>query len=73
MINELLENVNIWLKIERLQTMVFFFSTIQGRMDQVNSVLLLDRTSVNSARYSALDRWTTQLNTLHFSIINKMA
>ncbi|XP_045481855.1 COP9 signalosome complex subunit 2 isoform X1 [Harmonia axyridis] len=60
-------------EVENLLVSCILDNTIQGRMDQVNSVLLLDRTSINSARYSALDRWTNQLNTLHSSIINKMA
>lgn len=49
------------------------YSTIRGRIDQVNHVLFLDQASVNAARYNALDRWTNQLNTLHLSILNKMA
>lgn len=51
----------------------FICSTIRGRIDQVNHVLFLDQASVNAARYNALDRWTNQLNTLHLSILNKMA
>ncbi|UYV73838.1 COPS2 [Cordylochernes scorpioides] len=48
-------------------------STIQGRIDQVNQVLELDQQSVGAARYSALDKWTSQLETLHLTISNKMA
>lgn len=49
------------------------FSTIQGRIDEVNHVLFLDRTNVKTTRYSALDKWANQLSTLHLSVVNKMA
>ena len=50
-----------------------FFSTIHGRIDQVNLVLELDRESVGTARYSALDKWTLQLQSLQQAVINKIA
>jgi len=50
-----------------------FFSTIRGRIDQVNQVLELDKQSVCAARYNALDKWTNQLATLHLAVVNKMA
>ena len=49
------------------------FSTINGRIDQVNQVLELDRESAGCARYNALDKWTLQLQSLHQAIINKIA
>lgn len=52
---------------------IFFCSTVHGRIDQVNQVLELDKQTLGAARYMALDRWTTQLNTLHLAIVNKMA
>lgn len=51
----------------------FFFSTIQGRIDQVNQVLELDQESTCGARYQALDKWTKQLGALHRAIVSKMA
>lgn len=51
----------------------FVRSAIRGRIDQVNQVLLLDKQTVNAARYNALDKWTHQLSSLHFSVINKMS
>ena len=51
----------------------FFFSTIHGRIDQVNLVLELDRESVGTARYNALDKWTLQLQSLQQAVINKIA
>ena len=50
-----------------------FRSTVHGRIDQVNQVLELDRATSGIARYGALDKWTTQLATLHLAVVNKMA
>ncbi|KAJ8943976.1 hypothetical protein NQ318_013557 [Aromia moschata] len=60
-------------EVESLLVSCILDNTIQGRIDQVNQVLFLERATVNTARYNALDRWANQLNTLHSSIINKMA
>merc|ERR1711936_1467968 len=48
-------------------------STINGRIDQVTGVLQLDKHSEGTARYTALDKWNTQLNNLQKLVINKMA
>lgn len=40
---------------------------------QVNQVLELDKKSVCAARYNALDKWTSQLQSLHVAIVNKMS
>ena len=39
---------------------------------QVNGVLELDETPEGTARYSALDKWTTQLTQLQKIIVNRM-
>lgn len=51
----------------------FRFSTIQGRIDQVNQVLELNQQRQGTARYNALDNWTCQLSSLHLAVANKMA
>ena len=48
-------------------------STINGRIDQVNQVLELDHQKRGGAGYSALDKWTNQLNSLHQAIAGKLA
>ena len=50
---------------------VLCFSTIHGRIDQVNQLLELDYQKRGGARYTALDKWTNQLNSLNQAIINK--
>jgi hypothetical protein len=75
----MLMNKTKWNKFQVALTEVFFIricilcSTVRGRIDQVNQVLELDKQSVCAARYNALDKWTSQLATLHLAVINKMA
>lgn len=47
-------------------------STIQGRIDQVNQLLELDYQKRGGARYTALDKWTKQLNSLNQAIVSKL-
>lgn len=50
-----------------------FYSTIRGKIDQVNQVLELSQVQgAGSARYTALDKWTVQLSALHNSIVSKI-
>jgi hypothetical protein len=52
------------------------FSTIVGRIDQVNHVLELENNSQvgnAAARYNALQKWSEQLTNLHYSIATKIA
>ncbi|KAJ9589284.1 hypothetical protein L9F63_017529, partial [Diploptera punctata] len=60
-------------EVESLLVSCILDSTIRGRIDQVNQVLELDKQSVCAARYNALDKWTSQLATLHLAVVNKMA
>ncbi|XP_017787289.1 PREDICTED: COP9 signalosome complex subunit 2 isoform X1 [Nicrophorus vespilloides] len=59
--------------VENLLVSCILDNTIQGRIDEVNHVLFLNRESVNTSRYNALDRWNSQLAALHLSVVNKMA
>lgn len=47
-------------------------STIHGRIDQVNQLLELDYQKRGGARYTALDKWTNQLNSLNQAIVSKL-
>lgn len=55
---------------------IFFtlFSTIRGRIDQVNHVLELESNTQGgaAARYNALQKWSEQLANLHNSIASKI-
>lgn len=60
-----------------MNTLVFVLSlllpsTIHGRIDQVNQLLELDYQKRGGARYTALDKWTNQLNTLNQAIVSKL-
>ncbi|KAI1301436.1 COP9 signalosome complex subunit 2 [Halotydeus destructor] len=60
-------------EVESLLVSCILDNAIQGRIDQVNQVLELNRGSQSEARYQALDKWTSQLSSLHLSVANKMA
>jgi len=60
-------------EVENLLVSCILDSTVHGRIDQVNQVLELDKQTHGAARYTALDRWTCQLSSLHLAIVNKMA
>lgn len=51
----------------------FSYSTIQGRIDQVNQVLQLDKENSTGSRYNAIDKWSNQIQSLQMAVINKMA
>lgn len=62
------------LRITGFNTSLSFLppSTIHGRIDQVNQLLELDYQKRGGARYTALDKWTNQLNTLNQAIVSKL-
>lgn len=52
----------------------FFYSTIQGRIDQVNQVLELEKEdSRHGARDIAIEKWSNQINSVQLAILNKMS
>ncbi|KAJ6628674.1 COP9 signalosome complex subunit 2 [Pseudolycoriella hygida] len=61
------------LEVESLLVSCILDNTIQGRIDQVNQVLELDKESRGAARYNALDKWSNQIYSLQLAVINKMA
>eukprot|EP00795_Rhopilema_esculentum_P005931 gene5931-11277_t len=60
-------------EVESLLVQCILDSTIQGRIDQVNQLLEIDQTAIGSARYTALDKLTTQLHSLHVAVCNKIS
>lgn len=60
-------------EVESLLVSCILDHTINGRIDQVNKVLELVRETTGVAQYNALDKWTSQLHSLHQTVINKMA
>lgn len=65
-------NIDV-VEVENLLVSCILDNTISGRIDQVNQVLELNRETTGLARYSALDKWTSQLGSLHQAVVNKMA
>lgn len=58
--------------VESLLVSCILDDTISGRIDQVGGLLELSRTSAGTDRYTALDKWTGQLNNLQKLVLNKM-
>jgi len=61
------------MEVESLLVSCILDNTIQGRIDQVNQVLELDKESRGAARYNALDKWSNQVYSLQLAVINRMA
>ncbi|XP_048471687.1 centrosomal protein of 152 kDa [Rhincodon typus] len=59
--------------VESLLVQCILDNTIHGRIDQVNQLLELDHQKRGGARYTALDKWTNQLNTLNQAVVSKLA
>uniref|UniRef100_A0A8C6LXP9 COP9 signalosome complex subunit 2 n=1 Tax=Nothobranchius furzeri TaxID=105023 RepID=A0A8C6LXP9_NOTFU len=58
--------------VESLLVQCILDNTIHGRIDQVNQLLELDYQKRGGARYTALDKWTNQLNSLNQAIVSKL-
>ncbi|KAL5282063.1 COPS2 family protein [Megaselia abdita] len=59
-------------EVESLLVTCILDNTIQGRIDQVNQVLNLDKETRCAPRYNAIDKWSNQISSLQLAIINKM-
>ncbi|XP_065207566.1 COP9 signalosome complex subunit 2 isoform X2 [Planococcus citri] len=59
-------------EVENLLVSCILDNTVRGRIDQVNQVLELSRENACSSRYNAVDKWTTQLSSLHNTITSKV-
>lgn len=60
-------------EVEGLLVSCILDNTIQGRIDQVNQVLELDKESRCASKYHALDKWSNQIQSLAVAVVNKMA
>ncbi|XP_005177843.1 COP9 signalosome complex subunit 2 [Musca domestica] len=60
-------------EVESLLVSCILDNTIQGRIDQVNQVLQLDKENSTGSRYNAIDKWSNQIQSLQMAVINKMA
>eukprot|EP00897_Mesotaenium_endlicherianum_P009745 jgi/Mesen1/879/ME000115S00004 len=58
--------------VEQLLVSLILDSRISGYIDQVNQLLELEDRSKGGKKYTAIDKWTTQLKSLHQTVINKV-
>merc|ERR1711973_213215 len=59
-------------EVESLLVQCILDNTVQGRIDQENQLLELERLTAGSARFAALDKWTGQIDNLHAAVCNKI-
>nr|CAB3232892.1 COP9 signalosome complex subunit 2-like [Phallusia mammillata] len=60
-------------EVENLLVSCILDGTIKGRINQIEQVLVIDQqNAARAARYSALDRWTEQLSSLHQVVANRL-
>ena len=59
-------------EVETLAVAGFLDGTIKGRIDQVNKILKLERERAGKSRYTAIDKWSQQLDSLHQTVVNKL-
>ncbi|XP_065672432.1 COP9 signalosome complex subunit 2 isoform X2 [Hydra vulgaris] len=60
-------------EVEFLIVQCILDKTIEGRIDQVNQLLELEKATTGIARFCALDKWTSQLDALHAAVCNKIS
>lgn len=60
-------------EVESLLVSCILDNTIQGRIDQVNQVLELDKEDSRcGARDIAIEKWSNQINSVQLAILNKI-
>eukprot|EP00271_Cylindrocystis_brebissonii_P007584 TRINITY_DN2114_c0_g1_i1.p1 TRINITY_DN2114_c0_g1~~TRINITY_DN2114_c0_g1_i1.p1 ORF type:complete len:449 (+),score=140.52 TRINITY_DN2114_c0_g1_i1:158-1504(+) len=59
--------------VEQLLVSLILDSRVHGHIDQVQQLLDLSERSEGLRKYAAIDKWTTQLSSLHQTVINKMS
>merc|ERR1711915_1111900 len=59
-------------EVESLLVQCILDNTVHGRIDQENQLLELERMTAGSARFTALDKWSSQIDHLHAAVCNKI-
>jgi COP9 signalosome complex subunit 2 len=59
--------------VEALLVSLILDSRVSGHIDQVNQLLELGDKTKGKEKYLAVNKWTTQLASLHSTVINKIA
>ncbi|XP_003382930.1 PREDICTED: COP9 signalosome complex subunit 2-like [Amphimedon queenslandica] len=60
------------IEVESLLVACILDKTIQGKIDQVQQILELDAMLQGSARYDAVENWSSHLNLLHTAVVGRM-
>jgi len=51
---------------------LFYFSVIDGHIDQKNKILILKQEEPTEINYAAIEEWTNELITINVSILKKI-
>jgi len=60
-------------EVEQLLVALILDGMIDGSIDQLGQLLLLNQSSADKAKYCAAEKWATQLQTLHQAVLTKLA
>ena len=61
------------LQVEQLLVALILDGLIDGSIDQLGQLLLLNQSSADKAKYTAAEKWATQLQTLQQAVLTKLA
>lgn len=59
-------------EVESLLVQCILDNTVQGRIDQENQLLELEKKTAGGERFKALDKWCSQIDSLHVAVCNKI-
>lgn len=59
-------------EVEALLVSLILDSRVSGHIDQVNQLLELGDKTKGMKKYIAVNKWTSQLGTLHQTVVNKI-
>jgi len=60
-------------EVEQLLVALILDGLIDGSIDQLGQLLLLNQSSADKAKYTAAEKWATQLQTLQQAVLTKLA
>lgn len=68
------EQLNISMaQVESLLVALILDGHVDGRIDQLEQLLLLNKDTKDAVRYQSLGKWASQLQSLHTAVFNKLS
>ena len=60
-------------EVEQLLVALILDGQVDGQIDQIGQLLLLNRASADATKYAAAEKWATQLAALQSTILSKLS